>query len=211
MGFEIVEEEEAMNTAQSPLPLVSLNHVSFVCTSVSRSVRFYEEVLGFVSVKRPSSFDFHGAWLFNYGVGIHLLQCNNPEEVPKKKAKINPRDNHISFQCSNMDYLKHKLAEMGIEYVTAIVEDGGIRVDQLFFHDPDGYMVEICNCENLPVLPISTAPFKLPYLKDYPPPMLSSSIYGGNGALKFQFGPCRGEAEGVIMENLVTDMMDISF
>ncbi|OAY80127.1 hypothetical protein ACMD2_10788 [Ananas comosus] len=55
MGFEIVEEEEAMNTAQSPLPLVSLNHVSFVCT-------FYEEVLGFVSVKRPSSFDFHGAW-----------------------------------------------------------------------------------------------------------------------------------------------------
>ena len=24
-------------------------------------------------------------------------------------------------------------------------------MDQLFIHDPDGYMVEICNCEKLPM------------------------------------------------------------
>lgn len=46
----------------SKLPLVSLNHVSFVCNSVTESVRFYEDVLGFVLIKRPASFNFEGAW-----------------------------------------------------------------------------------------------------------------------------------------------------
>ena len=59
-----------------------------------------------------------------------------------------------------------KLEEMGIKYVTAVVEDSGIQVDQLFFHDPDGYMVEICNCDNLPVLPLSSCPLKFPYPKE---------------------------------------------
>ena len=45
-----------------PLPLLSLNHVSFVCKSVSESVKFYQDVLGFVLIKRPSSFKFEGAW-----------------------------------------------------------------------------------------------------------------------------------------------------
>ena len=54
-----------------------------------------------------------------------------------------------------MDLVKIKLKEMGMEYVSAVVEEGGVKVDQLFFHDPDGYMIEICNCDNLPVLPLS--------------------------------------------------------
>lgn len=102
--------------------------------------------------------------LFNYGIGIHLLECNSPNDVPEKKGVINPKDNHISFECSDMRLVMRKLEEMNIEYVTAVVEEGGVKVDQLFFHDPDGYMVEICNCQNLPVLPLSSCPLKkLPY------------------------------------------------
>jgi catechol 2,3-dioxygenase-like lactoylglutathione lyase family enzyme len=71
---EIVEEEEiqwlssldsassSSSSSSTTIPLLSLNHVSFVCKSVSKSVRFYEDVLGFVLIKRPSSFDFEGAW-----------------------------------------------------------------------------------------------------------------------------------------------------
>ncbi|TYI95398.1 hypothetical protein E1A91_D02G277700v1 [Gossypium mustelinum] len=160
-----VGEIEEMQWLPSPdsttaaLPLLSLNHVSFVSKSVSKSVRFYEQVLGFVLIKRPSSFNFEGAWLFNYGIGIHLLES---ESVPTKKEKINPKDNHISFQCSDMKQVIRKLEAMKIEYVTAVVEEGGIQVDQLFFHDPDGYMIEICNCQNLPVLPLTSCPLKLP-------------------------------------------------
>ncbi|XP_011088117.1 uncharacterized protein LOC105169423 [Sesamum indicum] len=139
MGKEIMNEKKEMRE----MPFLALNHVSFVCKSVAKSVEFYEQVLGFVLIKRPSSFDFEGAWLFNHGIGIHLLQADN---VAGKKGKINPKDNHISFQCSDMDMIMKQLEEMKIEYVKAVVREGGIIVDQIFFHDPDGYMIEICNC-----------------------------------------------------------------
>ena len=178
------------------LPFLSLNHVSFVCKSVSKSVKFYEDVLGFVLIKRPSSFKFEGAWLFNHGIGIHLLEAE--DQVPIKKGKINPKDNHISFQCTDMELIMKNLEEMNIEYVTAVVEEGGIIVDQLFFHDPDGYMIEICNCQNLPVLPLAACPLKLP--KTNANRRTTSSFYG----------PCSGEVTALMMENLVVDMMDIS-
>lgn len=57
-----IEEIEECSASSTTIPLLSLNHVSFVCKSVSKSVRFYEDVLGFVLIKRPSSFDFEGAW-----------------------------------------------------------------------------------------------------------------------------------------------------
>lgn len=53
-----------------------------------------------------------------------------------------------------MYLVEKRLKEMDIPYVTARVEESGIFVDQLFFHDPDGFMIEICNCDNLPVIPL---------------------------------------------------------
>ncbi|EOY31008.1 hypothetical protein QUC31_019980 [Theobroma cacao] len=138
---------------ENPLQLKCLNHVSLVCRSIEKSLDFYQNVLGFFPIKRPGSFDFSGAWLFNYGIGIHLLQSENPDNMPKI-GRINPKDNHISFQCECMATVEKKLKEMKLEYVKGGVEDGGIRVDQLFFHDPDGTMIEVCNCDNLPVVPL---------------------------------------------------------
>ncbi|KAI4324710.1 hypothetical protein MLD38_030170 [Melastoma candidum] len=140
--------------SQNPLRLKSMNHVSFVCGSLADSVSFYRDVLGFVQIRRPGSFDFDGAWLFGYGFGIHLLQSEDRMKKTKKR-EINPKDDHISFQCESMEEVEKKLEEMGINYVCAVVEEGGIRVDQIFLHDPDGFMIEICNCDNIPVVPIS--------------------------------------------------------
>ena len=56
-----------------------------------------------------------------------------------------------------MTTVEKKLKEMKIEYVQSRVEEGGIYVDQLFFHDPDGSMIEICNCDNLPVIPLAAS------------------------------------------------------
>ncbi|THU45414.1 hypothetical protein C4D60_Mb02t17680 [Musa balbisiana] len=112
------------------LPLASLNHISIVCRSVERSLDFYHNVLGFLPVRRPVSFDFDGAWLFNYGIGIHLLQSEDPENMPAKR-EINPKDNHISFQCESLALVEKKLREMGIPYIQSRVEEGGIYVDQM--------------------------------------------------------------------------------
>ncbi|XP_062230912.1 glyoxylase I 4-like [Phragmites australis] len=153
----MVNTTAAMNGGRAGsglLPLTSLNHISIVCRSVEASLRFYTDVLGFVPIRRPGSFDFDGAWLFNYGIGIHLLQSEDPADRLPEKREINPKDNHISFQCESMVAVERGLKEMGIPYVQRCVEEGGINVDQIFFHDPDGFMIEICNCDNLPVIPL---------------------------------------------------------
>ncbi|CAA3020074.1 metallothiol transferase [Olea europaea subsp. europaea] len=139
---------------RNPLQLSSLNHISMVCKSVEESTNFYENILGFVPVRRPGSLKFDGSWLFGHGIGIHLLQSEDPESLTKKTA-INPKDNHMSFQCESMGMVEKKLTEMGINYVRQRVEEGGIYVDQLFFHDPDGFMIEICNCDDLPVIALA--------------------------------------------------------
>ncbi|KAL8114781.1 hypothetical protein AgCh_021586 [Apium graveolens] len=185
------------------MPLLALNHVSYVCKSLATSVKFYEDVLGFVLVKRPSSFDFEGAWLFNHGIGIHLLEVKNA--ATNKGQKINPKDNHISFQCTNMDIIIQQLQTMNIEYVTAVVSEGGIMVDQLFFHDPDGYMIEICNCQNLPILPLSGLA-SCPIPKSTPP----NKNFPTCGKMSSQGQMCR-EVEAAMMENLAAGMMDLYF
>ncbi|OWM65903.1 hypothetical protein CDL15_Pgr015328 [Punica granatum] len=132
-----------MGRTENPLHLKSLNHISIVCRSVERTIDFCQNVLGFVPVRRPGSFDFECAWLFNYGIGIHLLQSEEPERIFSKRKEeeeeepermpkighINPKDNHISFQCQSMHSVEKMLKEMEIEYVKGGIEEGGISVD----------------------------------------------------------------------------------
>lgn len=89
---------ENKSSKEEEPPLMSLNHVSRVCRSVKDSVEFYTKVLGFVLTERPQSFDFDGAWLFNYGIGIHLVQSKNAHKLPHSDQHLDPMDNHISFQ-----------------------------------------------------------------------------------------------------------------
>lgn len=58
--------------AAGVLPLASLNHISIVCRSVEASLRFYTDVLGFVPIRRPGSFDFDGAWYAKFHLSLSL-------------------------------------------------------------------------------------------------------------------------------------------
>ena len=60
----------------------------------------------------------------------------------------------LELQCEYVWGAEITLKEMNIKYVKWIVEEEGIYMDQLFIHVFDGCMVEICNCEKLPVKPI---------------------------------------------------------
>ncbi|XP_021908116.1 lactoylglutathione lyase-like isoform X2 [Carica papaya] len=204
-----IEEVEDYQT----LPLMSLNHVSLLCASLWDSVRFYEDVLGFVLIKRPSSFNFNGAWLYNYGIAIHLIEnpSMNEFDTMRETRPINPKDNHISFQCRDICLVKRRLQEMGMRYVTAAIDDDGVKVDQVFFHDPDGYMIEICNCEKIPILPFSSSssssssssPSSSFASAFKQPPLMT-------GIKKPPFNKCCF-METQMMENLTTDMMNFSF
>ncbi|XP_022953340.1 lactoylglutathione lyase [Cucurbita moschata] len=170
---EITERESTRKEEEHPLPLMALNHVSRVCRSVKDSVDFYTKVLGFVLIERPQSFDFEGAWLFNYGVGIHLMQSEDEDNGVRQgdKDHLDPLDNHISFQCEDMEAMEERLKELGVKYMRRTLdEENGELIEQLFFNDPDGFMIEICNCENLKVVPAgSSGRIRLPAGRHNPP------------------------------------------
>ncbi len=74
----------------------SFNHISRVTGDLEKSFRFYHEVLGFQPIKRPSAFEFEGAWLFGMGMGLHLIAG----AAPPRCATINPASCHVSFQVA---------------------------------------------------------------------------------------------------------------
>nr|XP_043625813.1 metallothiol transferase FosB [Erigeron canadensis] len=171
------QEKKQNGKEKEELPMMSLNHVSRLCKSVEDSVEFYTNTLGFVLIERPQAFDFDGAWLFNYGIGIHLVQAKDEDKLPHNNDDLDPMDNHISFQCEDMEALERRLKDMDIKYIKRTVggkEDG--EIDQLFFNDPDGFMIEICNCENVKLKPQGSIDrIKLPYDKHNPPLELNSN------------------------------------
>jgi hypothetical protein len=97
------EKERDKGTEENnQTPLMALNHISRLCRDVKESIDFYTKVLGFVLIERPQVLDFEGAWLFNYGFGIHLVQSKEEHKLPSPDAQHDwdPQDNHISFQVN---------------------------------------------------------------------------------------------------------------
>lgn len=122
----------------APLPIQSVNHVAVTTRNVERSRAFYRDVLGFREVSRPA-FDFNGAWLFNYGLMIHIIE--NHAAAPPDAAGISTRDNHLALHTDDMESAERLLREHGIPFRKNEIVDRGIK--QIFFHDPDGHHIEI--------------------------------------------------------------------
>ncbi|CAL5342274.1 unnamed protein product [Camellia sinensis] len=68
-----------------------------LCSSIPNEVIQHGACLG-LGYSAGYSAGYYGVpRLFNYGIGIHLLQSEDPKNMPKI-CQINPKDNHISFQ-----------------------------------------------------------------------------------------------------------------
>lgn len=147
------EQHRQCDAAGTCPPLSSLNHVSFLCADVEHTKRFYRDLLGFIEVKRPDSFKFEGSWLLGHGgIAIHLISGS----PPLKPRPINPQDVHISFLSPDLDAVEAHLSKHHVPTVRATVFEAGTRVTQVFCHDPDHNMLEFCNCNCLPITPLSS-------------------------------------------------------
>ncbi len=119
------------------LALRGLHHVARVTKRLEASRAFYCDVLGFAEIPRPA-FSFAGAWLYNYGLQIHLIVDNAAAEAA---GPIQTRDNHLAFETSDIEAFERTLQDRGIEY--RVNFQAGTGVKQLFFRDPDGHHVEV--------------------------------------------------------------------
>jgi Ca2+-binding EF-hand superfamily protein/catechol 2,3-dioxygenase-like lactoylglutathione lyase family enzyme len=122
------------------------NHYAIVVKDVAASLRFYKDVLGLQQIKRPN-FDRHGAWLTAGNIEVHLI---------KGEPAVHKGDNlvvsHLSLETDHVDKVLDLLKKMGIQYSRNVsvpnAEEDGVVI-QYFIRDPDGYYVEICNCDIL--------------------------------------------------------------
>ena len=143
---------DAFAFKQNPvkLPIASFNHIAREVFSLEKSKNFYVDILGFEIVPRPM-FDSEGYWLYGYGLSLHLVSTKVPEERKvTKKVRIKhfstqlPTVDHIAFVSNDIKTVKGILDKAKVYYKHEILKSAGI--EQLFFFDPDGNVLEISNC-----------------------------------------------------------------
>src|SRR6185503_3519354 len=99
------------------LPITSLHHIARVTRRPSESIAFYRDVLGFQEIQRPG-FNFRGAWLFNYGVQIHIIE--NASSAPDPERAIDSRGDHLAFHVTDIATAKEKLQLASIEFIEQV-------------------------------------------------------------------------------------------
>ena len=122
-----------------------IQHVGFVVFDLDRSRRFFAEVLGLEEVPRPPNFTFAGAW-FRFGDDeIHLLaEADTTGRAGAPNAGAGAAfglANHLAFEVDDLAAACARLAENGVALVGGPMPRGD-GVAQVFFHDPDGHLLE---------------------------------------------------------------------
>jgi catechol 2,3-dioxygenase-like lactoylglutathione lyase family enzyme len=122
-----------------PLDLEALNHIARTTKNLETSRRFYIDVLGCREISRPA-FNFAGAWLYVADLQFHLIEDLTTPDSP---STINTRENHLAFRVADLDAMELRLQAHKVPYRRSGIQDR--KIDQIFFRDPDGWMIEIAS------------------------------------------------------------------
>ena len=117
------------------LPIRSVNHLARVTPNIERMCRFYCEVLGFRRIWRPD-FPVRGAWLFGYGLQIHLIEPEDGASGPASAPELSVRADHLALHVDDTHGVGELLDRHGLPYKSNYV--AGTGVTQYFFPDRHG-------------------------------------------------------------------------
>lgn len=111
-----------------------LNHVALHVHDLEVSMQFYSEVVGLPQLPRPA-FEFPGAWYALGNQELHLIYDPNLDPVFR-------RHHHFALLVDDAFAAKAELESKGVrEFKGPSPRPDGPM--QLFFYDPDGYMIEM--------------------------------------------------------------------
>lgn len=130
-----------------PPELVNINHVTNICTDMEATREFYEDVLGFHTVKMTENYDDPGT--------AHYYFSPTPEgepgtvvsyfEYPDSDGHPGPgASHHFAMGVPDEETLREwqrYLREQGVRVST--VRDR-TYFESIYFTDPDGLTVELC-------------------------------------------------------------------
>jgi glyoxylase I family protein len=120
-----------MDTGGLRMTPITLHHASIRVADLTRSIAFYEGLLGLRPIARPD-FGLPGRW---YGVGggqLHLI------EGAAAGGALDPTGPHFAIAVADLDAARGELAAAGVE----TLDPGG---SQLWLRDPDGNVIELTN------------------------------------------------------------------
>lgn len=118
------------------IDVVRLHHVSFAVKNLDASKKFFGDLIGFKELDRPK-FGFRGAWFAIGDRQLHLIEQSDAGlEV---KGRIS-RSDHMALEVKDLDQVRQKLEEAGVEYATGGNDHLGFS--QVFCSDPDGHTIE---------------------------------------------------------------------
>ncbi len=123
-----------------------IQHVGLVVSDLDRSRRFYADALGLEEVPRPQNFAFAGAW-FRFGGhrappprrGAHDRRSRTGRSRRGRDERLTT---HLAFEVDDLGSACARLVEHGIA-LTGGPMPRGDGVTQVFFLDPDGYVLEL--------------------------------------------------------------------
>jgi catechol 2,3-dioxygenase-like lactoylglutathione lyase family enzyme len=136
---------------------LQVNHVSIVVRDAEVSREFYQRLLGAQLINRPA-FPFPGYWLWLGNIQLHLIQAERAEQVTLETLHLRAHNvgdvNHLAIQVHDFDQAEQYLTEACIPFRRNFVPApasiiGRSILRQLFFPDPDGHYIEICECQLL--------------------------------------------------------------
>lgn len=146
----------------------SIDHVNLVVRDLPSMTAFYRDVLQFRVTKQVS---ISGEWIdetvgltgvvgdvvyldLPAGPRIELIDYRHPRAVD---ADGNNEPNrfglrHIAFRVSEIDQLVAKLIQAGVQFQSdvksvpdsQVTYSGGARKRLVYFHDPEGNILELC-------------------------------------------------------------------
>ena len=118
------------------MALARLDHVNIRTANLAKMIVFYEEVLGFVSGKRPP-FGFPGAWLYCGEVPVvHLIEVPD-QPAPEGELRLE----HFAFSASGLADFLGGLRQRGEDYRIGVVPE--LQIIQVNIHDPDGNHIHV--------------------------------------------------------------------
>jgi catechol 2,3-dioxygenase-like lactoylglutathione lyase family enzyme len=117
-----------------------LHHTALLCADVERTVRFYQDVLGFPLTEMVENRDYAGSthFFFDIGHGNLLAFFDLPGLDLGEYAEVLGGLHHlaISVDPDHWAQLRARLEAAGVEYT----EESG---SSLYFRDPDGARLEL--------------------------------------------------------------------
>lgn len=117
-----------------------VHHVALLSSDVERTIRFYQDLLGFPLIELFENRDYHGSthFFFDIGLGNCLAFFDFPGLDLGEYAEVLGGHHHlaISMEPEQWVAVKARLDEAGIEYAHV---DGS----SLYFRGPDGERLEL--------------------------------------------------------------------